>query len=595
MTGTVVQFVFRSMPLLPTRLEPDQRHKQEWYSRIVNFMKTPIDAWNHFPIECSHYGEKLDKLRQIQQYLDAIPPNEKNVLILDLSSYDDEDHLRHGDWDAVESGWNCLDDFEHVVILCHQIATIEGSRTLKEQFQRGNTGNNTFMLLDRHGAIYNLELEGPKRRKIETTLKQNPKPLTEANFRAALLRKSRRHLGHFCNKMSHVHIRTHYDISPFINSRNRAYEYVLSRITSALNEHEVGAIVLFGIGRQFLGTMVEFLRLDTGIPVIYYDSAITDIDHLRRTVNGQNVCLLTDVLLTGQSARDVADYISNSDGIPKHVLSIVGLDNSEDIVEFQSGRLDVTYCAVIPRPFYNDPAGEHPCPMCASPNNTPVTVASEVDFQKDLSRQIADYDFWELLLESSSFQIGHVVSPNKQNHYLSHVDTYKLLSRYGTFVAEALSAQIKQRFPESPFDAIACPKEDAAVLLGYQLARCLAIGSEKVVGIDRGDLEKCSPSVVSRTVIDKYSTQIENNVSMTRPRILIVDDGINSYHTLQRMVLLLNALRGVNVRGAAVFVSRLVSADTEEHVARECRDFFYFYRLSMPVFSTGQCPVCNHM
>lgn len=559
--------------------------RHDWYKRIANDFGWSVVEWKYYNRTTATIpaAKGMYELNEIQKLIEIISLDQgANSLIIDLSSYK---YCRHADWDRLEKGWQCIDRFEQVVIIFNEKASVTNSKSLKKMYLSKNEQSETLFIIDSKGKMYTWDNVGKSEHLKKPTLKQHIENIDRNKFRKLVLTKSKRYFGHFVNP-SGAHIRTHYDVSSLIKYKGRVYDYILANVREIQMKANFDLIIGFGLESSGIVPLCHNLSQDLEVTHFYYTGIVNGQLMEAIQQDKQKVLLLTDVLLTGRTADQLIIEIEKGNGEVVHVISIVGLSNSKEKLK---GRIPVTFCAKLNRPFYDTSIAE-PCPLCMWTEIEPCEVHDEHSFHDSAKRDISDYDFWELVVESKALIKGHQTSDNNKNHYLVKLKTEKILSVYGNFVAAVLAERLKKAIGENLIHIIVCPKEEGAGHLAYHIAEKLTVSPANVVYIDRRDLEKCSPAKVNVEVAHKYEEKL-SECGIEWPCVLVVDDGINSLHTLQHMASLLGDTRA-NVKGYAVFLD--ATNDTIRNNIKRilAAPLVSFYRWTLGPFPESECPHC---
>jgi len=574
-----VRLIVLQRPLLgPTSRieEPDYTHS--WYKRIAETLAWPVKSWRHkhMAVGDVQVREETNVLSSLLELIQPVPDGEDHTLVLDLSAY----RCRAPAWDALAELWyDKMRPFSWVVVILDPYAGALNSVCLKKLYvkRKGETG--LFVVMDSEGCLYELDRAGDTRGVVQAGLSQHAERMTEGDFRRAVSFGPNRSFGHF-QLPSGAHVRTHYDLYSLVADR-RAYRFILRKVQDLMHSSPFDLIVGFGLGSVGLTCLCDKLGPDLGIPSLFCSASTKEALQREIAKGSRRVLLLSDLVLTGKTAKGLVSTVHTLQGEVTSVLAVIGLANSAERID----GIPVTFCIRLKRSFYPNTES---CELCQADASKPLPVANEEAFREGmLSNRCPDYDFWELLKETDAFQIGHQESPNGINHYFARVETERLLSNYGDFVASVLAAQARSALGEEcPADQIACPNERGALYLAYSLAKELHIPARRVIAVDRSDIERCPPGGVAKDVVDRYEQQFELDRG-----VLAVDDGCNSLHTFKHLIGLLRAV-GAVVKGYAIFLNALDERGIDEAVSMLGRGFFYFHRWRLGPFTRGHCSVC---
>ena len=582
----VIQHVVNARPLIPSKTVEPELALVDWYKRIGQHLGWGI---NIVPGECivtapMQLSEGEDLLRRIQSAINNISAEPDDSLLLNLSSHT---YCRHADWDrSNENGWDCLDRFKNVAIVFHSEASAKHADTLVDRYRQRQQQGGRFVVMDQRGNTYDLTQNGDKRRKLTPDLRQHIGVINPEEFQHRLLTESGRYFGHF-RVPTGPHVRTHYDITPLISERSRAYEHIAARIDDIRKKAQCDFVIGFGMGQSGIELLCRQLTEDEVLTADYWtkQTQSTVLDHLGK--HGGRALLVTDVLLTGTTASDLANVIAEAGGEAVGVLAVVGLQNSPNVL---GGKLPVTYCAKLRRPFYSMEKPHSECPLCTLSGIQTLNVKYEEAFRKSMSREPTPYDFWELLGEANAFLLGHYISTNGNNHYFARAETAKVLVRYGDFVAGVLAEQVIKKIGRQTLQAIVCPSEEGALHLAYHMAKRLRISAGSVIGVDRKHLEMCPPSGPNRAIVESYQEKFFQCAGSKHPSVLVVDDGLNSTHSLMHMGSLLGGI-AAKLAGYAVFINGSPAPPGDQLRGLLNVPILAFYRWGLGPFAKGKCPM----
>ncbi len=573
-----VQVVVLSKPLLGLQQSENPTCKHEWYKRIIEHAQLPVSKWFYetIKVDSALPSQGKDVLAQTIDSIQKYGCVEDSILLLDISSY----VARAADFDslyvALKKEFDC---YSWIVLIFNENASAINADSLVEYYNNHLRCAGKIIVMDRVGQIYNLDKTTKETYiKYYPELMQNNDLLSDKEFRSLLLRKAGRHLGHFVTP-SDTHIRTHYDILETVRDE-RGFDYILNKAKEFNSPNCFNLIIGFGLGTEGLIRLCGELSNNLEVPHEFYRNNNKANIGERISKGSDTILLVTDVVLKGNSAKEVSENIEQLGGCLVGVLSVVGLKESPPTI---NSNLPITYCVKLNRSFYEK---KDDCPICLYSEIDIVKPKSEKDFSKALTREIEFYDFWELVYETNALQIGHNTSPNKNNHYLMRINTAKLLASYSDFVGAVLSQKIIASLGNDSVEVIACPNEQGALYLAYEIAAQLGVRSELVIAVERNDFEKCPPGG-SRDIIPKSFTKI-----FDKKNVLCVDDGINSLHTYMHHSNFIRTAGG-EVLGYAVFLNA-----TNQTNAKKIRNdignrFFYFYQWGLSTYTERSCPVCS--
>lgn len=582
MRGFSLQLVVPERPYLLDLGAETCDHPTEWYESIGSHLARHVTGWTHK----RHVARTMlfsNELQTLEGLFAEIPgPDEAagELLVLDLSAH----------WFGKKS-WNNLGllpderlaHFEQVAVVFNRCAGALRSDSLIRLYeaQEGEAGG--FTVMDTTGRLYEFDdLDALEPTRVPE-LDRYAEPPSEDEFRRLILRRSVRFFGHY-EVPSGSHVRTHYDLYR-VQQDDAGYAYIRNLVSRLHRQEPFDLLVGFGIGKSALGELGAKLGSDLGISFLNLCEGSTGLLGERVLRGAMSTALLTDVVLTGDTAVDIKHAVEALDASVVHIISLVGLENTVKKLD----GLPVTVGARLRRPYYRKGS----CRLCdASGIMPPATVTSEEGFHETFKRRATSFDFWELVGETASrrpavLNFGHSVSRNGINHYLVKLDTAPILAQYGDFVAGVTAAKIRAKLGSNLPEAVACPREAGALHLAYALADKLRLKSHHVIAIDREDIDTCAPAGGDHeSILEKYPSLREYRT------LLVVDDGINSLHTFKGLISLLRA-GSAELVGYAVFINA-----AEETLLQDAREtlgdkIFWFYRWPLAPFSAADCPLCS--
>jgi len=263
--------------------------------------------------------------------------------------------------------------------------------------------------------------------------------LSDKQLYYSLIYRTNSHIGHF--ELAHSHLRTHYDLTDFLEKDNVA-ERIVKLFTDQVADLETFSVVAVGMEANALWTLtIRLKELLSGRVVDVCGAPGLDEDRLARLLsNSQGIVVLTDIVNTGATVADVCARIAglNGGGKPVRVFAIVSMKNSPPDVD----GVGVYSALQLRRPYYErDPNG---CPLCVL--GQPLQKVRKVeDFRKVFDEQLTPLDFWEIVSDSKGLREG------QPDHFgrvlLYRVETSEVLHRYGHWLRSVVKHKYTRQLP----------------------------------------------------------------------------------------------------------------------------------------------------
>jgi adenine/guanine phosphoribosyltransferase-like PRPP-binding protein len=403
-------------------------------------------------------------------------------------------------------------------------------------------------------------------------------PPSVSDFRNYVIERSDRWFGHYVMK-SNVHVRTHYDCYSLILKNNWLYEYVSGVAGKVIDKLQPDVLLGFGLVTH------EVENLTTSLSAEFRKTGIVEHKGLpldpESVLEGSRVLLISDVVLTGNSATRMAEKVHSEGGEVVGLLCVVGLSNS---VKFFFGERPIVPLVELGREYYYP--GENDCPLCRC--HYPKKIVKTLDDFRSLPDSINPYDFWEAVREAKAFSSRHEVISGR--HYTYYISIEKLFRIYRRSIARQLVHQASDLLErKNSINSIVYPESSAARMLAEEIRDVL---KEAVEG-------KIALHEVSRDALDDFIHQErfvvprELGENLRNKSVLIVDDGCCSFGTFSAMNDLMRRM-GCNVMGYMVVLSRASKAEIDEKISHLKGRFQYYYHWPERIYSEeAYCPECS--
>ncbi len=220
--------------------------------------------------------------------------------------------------------------------------------------------------------------------------------------------------------------------------------------------------------------------------IIEHDTEQRIFDNIQRSC--KRIMLITDLINTGDSLKRYVEELEVQGASVVGCFSVLGLHNSASKLEGKG--LLIEYGAILKRDYYE---GESHCDLCKA--HYPQTkVTSEKEFYPDAAIDPLPYDFWELVHECNALEIGHRVGKG-DNHYHMYINTEKILTKYGRWIAYVLYRQLKNKLQrdESLKDVnyLVMPDEKAAGILSTRIQAIVRNNQLQIIALSQEDYINC--------------------------------------------------------------------------------------------------------
>lgn len=356
----------------------------------------------------------------------------------------------------------------------------------------------------------------------------------------SLIRETNSYIGHFA--LPHSHVRTHYDLAEFIRY-DHVWEYLLGTFNRLLGGAE--RLLLLGVGMELrvIQQMGEQFKavLEPRISMTFRNLSVDPAIEEDWSNQYEMAVVVTDIVNTGNTVKPWVEKLDSSNTAKKRVavFAVACMQNSPTEI----GGVTVSAALRIKRDFY---PSRQECKLCLLEQPI-VKVETVEDFRRVTPEQLTPFDFWEMVKDAQALARDALDPQGRPLTY--RVDTARLVSRYGSWLANVIRRRFRDHWPNITPAAICTVRGEPGAMFADLVAR--AIGVRKVIGIDRSDLRRVTAAGGPPGADNPLSGSLT---------VLLVDDGINYGHTLRSLIRFCQAAGSV-VLGALVLDSRLAESE----------------------------------
>jgi orotate phosphoribosyltransferase len=358
------------------------------------------------------------------------------------------------------------------------------------------------------------------------------------------------------------------------------------RVKEKLGENSYDAIVSTGWPVAMIAREVVRLRPMTAAGVVRHcEYEGVQALPVAPVSEGSRVVILTDVIVTGQLVKRVAEVVEAGGASVAGVVAIV------DGRDARPGSEDLKFKAICQ--YDVQAVAQESCPRCGHLERREFNpVASCMTSKKreprspneflDENREAAD--FWKQVDMARAYEHHRLEG---HTHYISFIDTVRLLTHetIGPTIASKLIARIPKLIGAP--DVLLFPAKARSRLLAGMLLR----------GIKRNGRLWPPSLVAARQVEGRFRLRPEDRQTLKDARVLLVDTGLSSGSTLEELHSLATRA-GASLVAAVVIVSRV--SENQEAAIANCFEgrFWRLYQLpirplSIPDALRHLCPVCS--
>jgi adenine/guanine phosphoribosyltransferase-like PRPP-binding protein len=458
-----------------------------------------------------------------------------------------------------------------VLVPSDYLPAIQASPHIAELAQTLTSDKRAVFFVDQMGNTYTVgECMGLKLPNPVALILQFAAPPTLNEFSKKAIRQSHRWFGHFIMP-SGAHVRTHYDCYPGVLQDDWLFRYIVNEAAKIIEELKPDTLVGFGLAE--LSVMHLACQMGGQMKLAYVMQTPASTAYLDKIPRGSKVLLVSDMILTGNTADTIREEIIKTDSEVVGLMTLLALSNSNPHID---ADVPVRPLCTVNRTFYRSP---DECPLCRC--DYPKTeVRTLADF-RHLPESVHPYDFWEAVHETEAFSVAHREHDGK--HYTYYVDIDKLCSMYAAPIARQLVHQLRDVFAVARPKIIIYPESNAARKMAEAVARELHV--ERVVPIPRGYLS-------TLPITDRFD--LPQALTMIRDKqVLVVDDGCNTLKTISAIENLLHRVHATSL-GYLVALNRANIELTSRKVDESKGKFQFYYNWPVATYrSAVDCPECS--
>lgn len=365
--------------------------------------------------------------------------------------------------------------------------------------------------------------------------------LDSAQLRNALIYQTNINIGHF--GLDNSHIRTHYDLTDFVNRPNVSNFIREDIIHKTCIVDEQKALII-GVGHEqaaldTIGYEIGFNHSNLDYKFVSDLDGVTDVDVNNWVSEYSKIVVLSDVINTGSLVSQVLMRIINlDDGYVNNLYAyaIVKMANTFPLLTKHS--IELMFSVDLKRNFFAI-QGDAGCLLCDL--KQPLLcddIRSLNDLKSNVSSYLTPLDFWEMVEDSDA-----LLFPTS-DHPTFRVKTSRMIKKYGLWLEAVIRKRLEvERVVSMPIDSILTVDEAGGLEFSDLVAKALLGYHDNIT------VEALSRS--SLLVPDYPSDLTRSNRSY-----LIVDDGINSGATMKGLLDFVDE-KGGNIVGVIVLDSRM--------------------------------------
>ena len=352
-------------------------------------------------------------------------------------------------------------------------------------------------------------------------------------------------------------------------------------ICRRIKEAKIEVILCHSLLATFIGKEIaEILGIDHFTALGYP----FPICHFENKIYKHRVLILSTVIRSGTSVRNLQDYIKQKGGEIGKVITILDTRNlSHQEIETE---------ALVSYPI--EPIPEEECLLCKEGKplesidyftGVPIPVSEE----EHLPSLLGDEEFWEMVIDAGALREGHLQVNG--HHFSLFIETYKIFKN--DFYASELSNKLLDHFGLK-FDVVLHPLNQGAILFAKKLVDL--INTKKMKGEDKSTVIPIYKKIETNDFVipDIHREKIDGK------DVLIIDDGANFGTTMLGMHFAV-AKYNPKTTKHAVFLNRLGKTyrkilSTVLHENEDKYELISLYCLhASPVYRPWECPMCNKL